>query len=37
VDYHARIAAQRLFLQSPKLVETLVLAEVKRFEVRYIY
>jgi hypothetical protein len=29
VDYHARITAQRLFLQSPKLAETLVLAEVK--------
>jgi hypothetical protein len=37
VGYHARIAARRLFLQSPKLAETLVLAEVKRFEVRYVY
>ncbi|KAL3452121.1 hypothetical protein BJX65DRAFT_303833 [Aspergillus insuetus] len=37
VDYNARIAARSLFLQSQKLAETLVLAEVKRFEVRYVY
>ncbi|KAJ0415071.1 hypothetical protein BJY00DRAFT_293989 [Aspergillus carlsbadensis] len=37
VDRNARIAAQMLSLQSPILAETLVLAEVARFEVRYVY